>query len=110
MSDEKLIALNEPNKFLSVKVNYNLGGINYYTGNRDGRGYFLSVMPVTLADGMRSFIMFQGIKKFLLSVKRKSDKALAQAEALAVPETQKLVDYCLTTYKLTLADSEKLAA
>lgn len=35
---------------LEVEIYYSLGGMNYFTGNVNPRGYYLSVTPVTFED------------------------------------------------------------
>jgi len=59
------------------EVYYSKGGANYFSGGNDPRGYWFSVQPVRIKDGMRSFMMGSGHRKFLKEAKRFSDKELA---------------------------------
>lgn len=68
---------------LEVSVYYTKGGISYFTGQASPRGYYLSVRPVTLGNGMVSFDLFSGCKKLILETKRYSDKQLAKALEMA---------------------------
>lgn len=93
--DEKLIKTNKPDQFIVLSVAYDIGGANYFSGGVNERGYYLHCAIETRKDGTRSFMMFGGIKKLLLPVKRQSPKSLAQAQALAPEWEQKLIDHVL---------------
>jgi len=84
---KKYIDLENSEQKLDLRVYYSLGGINYATHKQEPRGYYGSVTPVTISDGIVSFTAFSGIKTLLLEVKRKSDKA--EKEAIAIFETKK---------------------
>lgn len=47
---------------LDVDIHYSLGGINYFTGDKNPRGYYMSVTPCTITDhggwSTRSCVMF----------------------------------------------------
>jgi hypothetical protein len=69
---------------LKVQIDYEKGGMNYFSGRETTRGYYLYVYPVRreLVDGrvmIESFTAFSGGKKLLLEVSRKSDKAYEKA-------------------------------
>ena len=69
-------------KQFRVSVNYELGGMSYFTGEVGKRGYFLSVVPVSIdvKDGRimtETFTMFVGQKFFLEPAKMFSPKKLA---------------------------------
>lgn len=68
---------------LKIELYYYLGGMNYFTGRAENRGYYLSVSPVE--RGMRSecYTAFTGIKQNIKQVTRKSAKAEAEAEKQA---------------------------
>lgn len=74
-------------KKLKIEVYYNKGGMNYWNGKVNERGYYLSVQPVELSNSggvtIESFIMGSGVAKFLMPVKRQSEKAMQQAVELA---------------------------
>jgi hypothetical protein len=83
----------EDNKYLKIQVYYDLGGMNYFTGKQESRGYYLSVSPVEKGDGWESFTAFNGIKKCILTVNRKSKKKFEYALGLAEKEEQELINY-----------------
>ena len=67
--DEKSLfnlKLAEENKWLVGKVCYLKGGINYYSGNSNPRGYYLMVQAETISNGCRSFELFTGGLKALI--------------------------------------------
>jgi hypothetical protein len=60
---------------LKIEVYYNLGGWNYFTGVKEGRGIYLSVSPVTrtvLKGGgtSESYKGFSGIKQLVKPMAR----------------------------------------
>ena len=72
---------------LKVQVDYEKGGMNYFSGQENRRGYYLYVYPVqieTVDDRVtiESFTMFKGGKKLLMEVGRKSQKAYEKACAM----------------------------
>ena len=67
---------------IEVTVRYALGGINYFSGDRDPRGYYLGATPLTRREGFTSFVMFSGIKVLLQPADRFSEKVL---HSLVVP-------------------------
>lgn len=75
------------NKELKITVYYAKGGVNYFTGKAEKRGYWLSVTPVEIRQGVgyqsESYMAFSGYKQFLLEVGRQSNKAYNQAVELA---------------------------
>jgi hypothetical protein len=70
---------------LKAEVYYALGGVNYFTYKNEPRGYYLSVIPVEIADRngyvMESFTAFSGTKWIVLPVQRKSQKKFSEAIA-----------------------------
>lgn len=79
---------NTENEFLKIDVYYSLGGMNYWNGKVEPRGYYLSVQRVERKNEgsytTESFTVGRGgVRSLLLEVKRKSDKAAAQAVELA---------------------------
>lgn len=64
---------------LKVELYYDLGGMNYFTGNGESRGYYLSISPVERGEIFESYTGFTGIKKCIKQVKRKSNKAYNEA-------------------------------
>ena len=45
----------EDNKYLKVQVYYDLGGMNYFTGKQESRGYYIMVKPIEKGEGWESF-------------------------------------------------------
>lgn len=88
---------------LKVQVDYEKGGMNYFSGQESRRGYYLYVYPVQLetVDGriiVESFTMFRGGKKLLLEVTRQSQKAYDKACAM-IHEHQDFIDRIDNKYK-----------
>lgn len=65
-------------KKLKIEVFYDKGGTNYYNGSISRRGYYVSVKVVKIEQGSgyttESSMMFSGLKRLLLEVKRQSSK------------------------------------
>lgn len=92
---------------LRIDFDYDLGGMNYFTGRVERRGYYISIMPVyrTVREGgwtSESYTAFTGIKTCLKEVTRKSNKAEAEAATIFEAEKQKYIDYMLERYNLTV--------
>jgi hypothetical protein len=87
------------NKSLKINVYYNKGGMNYFHGKEERRGYYLSVTPVEIEQRngyqTESVLMFSGAKRLVLEVKRQSDKAYNQAVAMHNEELKDLREYVL---------------
>lgn len=75
-------------RYISYKLNYELGGYSYFTGEESRRGYYLIVMPVEKSNGFIRYGMFDGIKAFVSPqpIKRKSAKARKEALENVTPE------------------------
>lgn len=75
---------------LEVKLSYNEGGMNYFTGNVEQRGIQLIVTPIKISKGdgytSRSFTAFTGIKTNVLEMKRFNQKTFDNFE----PTQQKI--------------------
>ena len=83
---------NKDRTFLKCELYYSLGGMNYFTGRTEDRGYYVSVSPVereTKDYGvtMESYTAFSGWKKCVVECARKGKKA--EAKALEVYEAAK---------------------
>ena len=93
---------------LKCEVYYSLGGMNYFTYERERRGYYASVTPVerkSCGNGvmMEGYMAFTGTKMLLKEVSRKSAKAEAEAEKIAENAFNRLIDYVLNKNGLELA-------
>ncbi len=80
------------NTHLEVSVRYSLGGMNYFSGRNEGRGFYLSVMPVKKERGMISTVLFSGIKMLIHPANRFSEKQLKLAVEMSKPHVQTLID------------------
>ena len=78
---------NKEKTFLKCELYYSLGGMNYFTGRTEARGYYVSVSPVERGDGWVSYTAFSGWKKCVVECARKGKKA--EAKALEVYEAAK---------------------
>lgn len=76
---------------LEVSVYYTKGGLSYFSGQTSPRGYYLSVRPVTKANGMVSFDLFSGVKRLILETNRYSDKQFARAIEMAKDYEDELI-------------------
>ena len=89
---------------LEVEVYYSLGGMNYFTGKNEGRGYYLSVTPVKIEGGFRTVTAFTGVRILVKAVSRKSDKAYKEAVELSKEKEVELIDYVCRKNNLTLKE------
>lgn len=74
------IKYGEKEEFLIVSLNYQLGGVNWFTGRDEGRGFYIHVSPITeeKRDGhtMRGFTIGSGLKSMAQPAKAFSQKSL----------------------------------
>lgn len=77
-----LYKLAKPNEFnqehLEVEVFYSLGGMNYFSGRVEPRGYWVSVQPMTKTRMCSSFVGFTGVKGLIREAHRFSQKTLEE--------------------------------
>ena len=78
---------NKDKTFLKCELYYSLGGMNYFTGRTEARGYYVSVSPVERGGGWERYTAFSGWKKCVVECARKGKKA--EAKALEVYEAAK---------------------
>lgn len=78
---------NKEKTFLKCELYYSLGGMNYFTGRTEARGYYVSVSPVERSNGWESYTAFSGWKKCVVECARKGKKA--ETKALEVYEATK---------------------
>ena len=79
---KKYIYIKNPNRNankIKIELYYHLGGMNYFTGKAENRGYYLSVTPVLLEGNFVTTTAFTGIKQCIKQVARKSEKAYQAA-------------------------------
>lgn len=89
------------NKELKIEVYYDKGGMNYFNGKNEPRGYWLSMRQVEVQRTDRSIViesygMFSGAKMFLNEVKKKSDKAYQLALSMAEEKIPELKAHVLS--------------
>lgn len=72
---------------IQIDFHYSLGGYSYATYKPYPRGYYVNVTPVTIRDEGTwrsvSFTAFTGYSYIIKEVSRKSNKAEAEARAIA---------------------------
>lgn len=91
---------------LESDVYYNLGGMNYFTGNGEARGYYGSVTPMTVSENFKTYTGFTGIKVLLIECKRKNNKSYTQAIELFKTKEIELTD--LVYKKLAINNQGKI--
>jgi hypothetical protein len=94
------------NKDLKIELYYHLGGMNYFTGSGEKRGFYLSVTPVerTKYEGGftgESYTAFTGTKKLILECSRYSKKSEEQSLKLMENDKQTLIDHVVSKNNLT---------
>jgi hypothetical protein len=75
------------------------GGLSYFSGQTSPRGYYLSVRPVTKANGMVSFNLFSGVKKLILETNRFSTKQFSRAVEMAGEYEDELITAVVAEHK-----------
>jgi hypothetical protein len=100
---EKLPTTKE-NTFLRMEVYYNEGGMNYFSGQSQKRGYYLSATPVKEEGNFTTVTAFSGTCQLLLEVKRFSQKKLQEvaADAGSQPIYPQLIAHVKSKNSLTL--------
>ena len=93
------------NKDLKIELYYHLGGMNYFTGSGEKRGFYLSVTPVerTKYEGgitSESYTAFTGTKVCVLETSRYSKKSETESIQLMEGQVQKLVDHVVSKNNL----------
>lgn len=97
-----------PNGFLSatnaieLRLSYDEGGSNWFTGAAKARGYYLSASPVEHNEdsGTVSTLLGSGVRDCLLQVTRRSDKQQEIACKLAESRAMDLLEWCRQEYGL----------
>ena len=89
---------------LKLSVYYSLGGYNYWNGNNDKRGYYLSVTPERRGEQERGFVtalLGSGVKYFLLECSRQTAKQQAIATTIACEMAPTVLNYCYEQYGIS---------
>lgn len=82
---------------VQVELYYSKGGMNYFTGKAERRGFYLQVTPVSISTSgtgliTRSYTAFTGIKKMVLECARFNQKKFDEF-APSEDEVNELLDY-----------------
>lgn len=64
---------------MKTEIYYNIGGYNYFTGEKTQRGYYVSVGPVEQTEVYESVVAFSSYCFCLFKVNRKSKKQMERA-------------------------------
>lgn len=71
------------NEWIKVELYYSLGGLNCFTYKQEGRGYYLSAVPVKRENhgsfSSESFVAFTGVKTLVQECSRKGKTAEQKA-------------------------------
>ena len=89
---------------IKCELYYSLGGMNYFTYEREARGYYLSVSPVERSGNMESYTAFSGNKVCLLEVARRSKSAEEKAKALINKYLKSLVEHVCVKNQIILEE------
>jgi hypothetical protein len=89
---------------VEIDLNYQLGGWNFFTGSKEGRGIYLSVSPIEKGDGYRGFIAFSGTKILVKELNRYSDKQLRECE-VSMETIEKVLNHVIEKNNLVVDKS-----
>lgn len=100
---------------LCVSMDYDLGGINYFNGKMNERGYYLYCTPCELSNSEfngRTYttartLVGKGLKKLLKKVTRKSKKAEEEATEIALESKAELIAAVCKQYGYELEDNNE---
>jgi hypothetical protein len=101
---EDLHTTESKNKVVEMQVSYDMGGMNYFTGTVEPRGYYLSATPCEKAPGIKVYGAFTGIKIIILTATRFNQKKLEELASNIKDHEQynDLIENVLTKNNLTL--------
>ncbi|GIV43946.1 MAG: hypothetical protein KatS3mg035_1069 [Bacteroidia bacterium] len=83
---------NEKATHIEIEIYYSKGGANYFTGQNEQRGIYVSVSPVTLGENFVSYTAFTGIKQLIKPMARFSQKVLNETNVDAT-ELNELIEH-----------------
>ena len=103
----KQLPTTDPERILEVEVYYDEGGMSYFTGSVNKRGYYLAVQPVKLQGGFRSITAFSGTKALVEETRRFSARKLHEiaSQALQLPVYRTLLNHVLAKGNIRLQDA-----
>jgi len=97
-------------KVIEVKIAYDIGGMNYFTGSVEKRGYYLHATPMDVVKSgdyvTKTMTAFSGYKILVLEVKRKSKKQEEKAIQLAKEWEEKILNDVCQKNNLTLENQK----
>lgn len=108
----KQLPTTDPNRILEVEVYYDEGGMSYFTGSVNKRGYYLAVQPVKLDAGFRSITAFSGTKALVEETKRFSARKLQEValQAMQLPIYRTLLNHVLAKGNIQLQNDARPCA
>lgn len=108
----KQLPTTDPDRILEVEVYYDEGGMSYFTGGVNKRGYYLAVQPVKLDGGFRSITAFSGTKALVEETKRFSARKLQEValQAMQSPIYRTLLDHVLAKGNIQLQNGARPCA
>ena len=86
------------NTHIKITFDYDLGGMNYFTGRTKKRGYYLTVYPVQRDGDMEGFTAFTGVSECIQECTRKSTKAETAAREKMPAYEKIMVEYITKKY------------
>ena len=95
------LKLKNTTKVLEIELYYHTGGMNFFAGQTEERGIYLSVTPADITKNSRCITAFSGTKLCLKPVKRFSQKEF-NTFTYKSEDLQKLIDHVLRKNKLEL--------
>ena len=98
--------LNNQANTLRVELYYAKGGANYFTGNNERRGLYISVSPLEITPQSIRYIGFSGVKKFVKEMARFNQK---QLDTFMVDEADMnfLIDHVIEKNNLEVIKEQK---
>lgn len=82
---------------LKIKVDYQKGGVNYFSGNYSDSGVYVYITPVSRGNGFEGFSItgnqhIDGYKVLMKQINRKSQKQIELVAANVMPYAQQIAD------------------
>jgi len=87
----------EGNKHAEIEVNYQLGGMNYFSGKQEPRAYYIGFSMVEISNNTKSFMLFDktSFKICKTPVARQSKKVFEQVKQFVEKNLDKLFELYL---------------
>ena len=94
---------------LECKVYYSKGGYNNWTSTMEGRGYYISLSPVTIGDHFVTYVAFSGCKKLVVPCNRAGKKLAEKAAAMFDAEVAGLAELAYPNNGIDFSAKENAA-